>query len=378
MTAALSAAPERDISVGRRLCSTRKIRGPDHSDSEGSVLGFATCPDAVEIPDPPRIPGLSYRRFRDKTDVPVMAEIMRESRDADSYDFVETAEDVAQEVEHRHDWSPQKDLLFVDIENETVGFARCLKRTLADQTLVYEHQVNLIPKWRVHGLRRSMLRWSERRARESARGQRRDGTKVMEVDLTLVGSDLRLLVEEEGYRPVRHLYLMVRTDLDQVRLLPPPAGIDVRPVGPGDQLAAWRAAGDAFREEPTYDDESWSEDAFRVQKASGHTFQPDLWQIAWAGNEIVGGVFAWVDDAENEAYARTWGYTGVIFTRRDWRNRGLASALVTRAIHALRSRGVSEVALVVDADNPSGALRLYKKLGYRIHTQYARYRKPLD
>jgi len=86
----------------------------------------------------------------------------------------------------------------------------------------------------------------------------------------------------------------------------------------------------------------------------------------------------WIDRGENERYGRNWGYTQAVAVRREWRNRGLASALIARALRAVRDKGASEAALGVDSSNPSGALRLYEKLGYHVQTRYARYRKPLD
>ncbi|WP_262271459.1 GNAT family N-acetyltransferase [Microvirga yunnanensis] len=46
------------------------------------------------------------------------------------------------------------------------------------------------------------------------------------------------------------------------------------------------------------------------------------------------------------------------------RRQGLGSALLRQVFRILRERGASFVDLKVDADNPSGALRLYRSLGF--------------
>lgn len=46
------------------------------------------------------------------------------------------------------------------------------------------------------------------------------------------------------------------------------------------------------------------------------------------------------------------------------RRQGLGSALLHHAFRVFRERGAGEIALKVDADNPSGALRLYLSLGF--------------
>jgi ribosomal protein S18 acetylase RimI-like enzyme len=53
-----------------------------------------------------------------------------------------------------------------------------------------------------------------------------------------------------------------------------------------------------------------------------------------------------------------------------WRRRGLGSALLHEASRALRERAAPAIALKVDADNPSGALRLYRSLGFEEVESY--------
>lgn len=46
-----------------------------------------------------------------------------------------------------------------------------------------------------------------------------------------------------------------------------------------------------------------------------------------------------------------------------WRGRGIGTALLLFAFSVFRTRGAQWVSLKVQIDNPSGAIRLYKKLG---------------
>jgi ribosomal protein S18 acetylase RimI-like enzyme len=52
------------------------------------------------------------------------------------------------------------------------------------------------------------------------------------------------------------------------------------------------------------------------------------------------------------------------------RRRGLGSALLCHAAHTFRERGSAVIDLKVDADNPSGALHLYRSLGFREIESY--------
>ena len=52
------------------------------------------------------------------------------------------------------------------------------------------------------------------------------------------------------------------------------------------------------------------------------------------------------------------------------RRQGLGAALLSHAFRAFAERGVPSVDLKVDADNPSGALRLYRSLGFETVETY--------
>ena len=72
------------------------------------------------------------------------------------------------------------------------------------------------------------------------------------------------------------------------------------------------------------------------------------------------------------------GWLSSVFTRRPWRRRGLAAALISRSLALLRERGMTSAALGVDADNPSGALGLYESAGFAVHERFCAWRRPME
>jgi ribosomal protein S18 acetylase RimI-like enzyme len=103
----------------------------------------------------------------------------------------------------------------------------------------------------------------------------------------------------------------------------------------------------------------------------------DLWQVAWAGDEIAGMVRPYISEEENARLGVRRGWCENISTRAAWRGRGVASALISRALVALRDRGMTEAALGVDAQNETGALRLYEAMGFRPVVRAVEWRRPL-
>ena len=57
---------------------------------------------------------------------------------------------------------------------------------------------------------------------------------------------------------------------------------------------------------------------------------------------------------------------------------GIGGALIDRSFHLLAERGMDTAALGVDADNPSGALRLYEAVGFAVTEKMTAWRRPLE
>ena len=71
------------------------------------------------------------------------------------------------------------------------------------------------------------------------------------------------------------------------------------------------------------------------------------------------------------------GWVASLGVRRPWRKRGLGLALLRHSFHEFYRRGKRKVGLGVDAENLTGALRLYEKAGMRVHQTHDRYEKEI-
>jgi ribosomal protein S18 acetylase RimI-like enzyme len=183
------------------------------------------------------------------------------------------------------------------------------------------------------------------------------------------------LLVGEGYTPIRHFYNMVRPDLEDIPEAPMPEGLEVRPVELDHVEAICDASKEAFRDHWGYSEDieptvqEWLDDPLT---------DLSLWRVAWDGDQVAGMVLSYIDSNENAEYNRMRGWTENICVRRPWRRKGLARALIVRALEAVKERGMSEAALGVDTDNTSGALRLYESVGFRPVKRFSAYQKSLD
>jgi ribosomal protein S18 acetylase RimI-like enzyme len=98
-------------------------------------------------------------------------------------------------------------------------------------------------------------------------------------------------------------------------------------------------------------------------------FEPGLWFIAESSGEIVGCVLC--PNYEDEGWVRQ------LAVSRDWRRRGLGTALLRQAMSEFTRRGRKEIGLVVDSWNRTGAKELYERAGMTVAREHVRYEKTL-
>ncbi len=331
--------------------------------------------DEIRLPDAPVIAGLVFRHFRGESDYPPMLAVLAASCEADQDEFVRTLEDVVNTYTHLNNCDPYQDMVMVEVNDQLVGYSRTGWFKEEPGPYIHYHFFFLRPEWRGRGLERTLLLAMERRAAEVAASLPQDALHELSLEIQETQPALEALAQQAGYRPVRYFYEMVRPTLDDIPDLALPAGVEVRPVLPEHYRAIWEAADEAFRDHWGYAPQT--EENYQEWLA-GRLFQPELWQVAWAGEQVVGTVLNFIDEEQNRHYGRRRGYTETITVRRPWRKQGVARALIARSLHLLKAQGMTEAALGVDTENLSGALRLYEGMGFRPVKRTGAYRKPLE
>lgn len=327
--------------------------------------------DFRSAPAVPGLPGLHFRHFHDERDYAAIAALITASNVADGIDYVPTAETLRADYEPRSDIDPRRDFVLAEIDGRLVGFGEAA-RQLHDGVAIYWTFGSVLPAYRRRGIGRAILRANEARGREVAAGHddaggRAHGSWVNEHE---GGADA--LLTAEGYAPVRYGFSMIRPSLEDLPAATLPAGLEVRPVEAAHLRAIFDADNEAFRDHWGHREATDDDFASMVESPDLDT---SLWRVAWDGDEVAGCVMTWIWKAENETLGVRRGWLEHISVRRPWRKRGLATALIVSALTGLRGAGMSEAMLGVDAENLTGALGLYEKLGFRVKDRSTNYRK---
>lgn len=333
--------------------------------------------DAITLRDAPPMLGLAFRRFWGEADYPQMLRVLNGSKDADQIEDVDTLDELINNYTHLVNCDPYQDMLLVEVDGEVVGYSRVFWQVAADTGRLYSHLGFLLPEWRGQGIGRAMLHFNERRLREIAAAHPPDRPPFFQVYAGHAEVAKTHLLEREGYTPIRYLLEMVRLDLEDIPNCPMPPGLEVRPVRPEHYRAIWEADVEAFRDHWGYvrrteeDYQQWLNDDVE--------FQPEIWKVAWdaESGQVAGMVLGFIIEAQNAKYHRRRGWTENICVRRPWRRRGLAHALIAENLRELKARGMTEAALGVDAENLSGALAIYRSMGFLPVNRNTVYRKPL-
>jgi GNAT superfamily N-acetyltransferase len=330
----------------------------------------------LDLPDAPQIPGLAFRTYRGQEDIPSMVKVANASVKADLIDVVMSEDDARRDLDKPSNMDPFRDILIAEVEGEVIGYSSTSWRQKLSNTRIYVHYPHLLPSWRGKGIREAMLHYCERHIVERACRHPKNQTKYFEIFANSQPNDWKSILECEGYVPSWYVLELVRPNLEDIPDFPLPKGIEVRPVLPEHYRNVWEAAKEALHDENSYVEERNDDRAYKRQLES-RVFSPQLWQIAWDGDEVVGGVHNYVDEDENKAFGRKWGHTEKIFVRRPWRNRGIAKALIARSLRVVRDLGMEAATLDVDSDNPSGAYNLYESLGYERKEEFTFFRKSI-
>jgi mycothiol synthase len=179
----------------------------------------------------------------------------------------------------------------------------------------------------------------------------------------------RKLLESLGYGAVR-VFRELRIALDVPPAAPEwPGGLRIVAFDPERDGREFHAAQEeAFADHWEYtphDFESWSKEHLASVR-----FDSTLWCVVRAGVEIAAGTICTADTYGG-------GCVHVLFTRRPWRRRGVAKALLRESFRRFWERGEHSIGLGVDTANPTGAFRLYESAGMAATLGLVIYEKQL-
>ncbi|HEY42779.1 MAG TPA: GNAT family N-acetyltransferase [Anaerolineae bacterium] len=228
------------------------------------------------------------------------------------------------------------------------------------------------PHWECQGIGTALMIWAQRRVREVISRVPED-TRISLMAYSVSNHEpSKTLFESLHMKPVRHRWRMV-INLQSSPASPDwPRGIALRNYHhPQDAETVYRIEDEIFRDHWGYVQQPFESGYERwLHHATGRSdFDATLWKLAMDGKEVAGLLRCRPQgDLDPEM-----GWVSVLGVCRRWRGRGLGLALLQHAFSEFHRRGKKRVGLSVDAENTTGASRLYEKAGMYIEQQYTIY-----
>jgi GNAT superfamily N-acetyltransferase len=310
----------------------------------------------------PSIDGITWRMFRDG-DFDDITRLLNEDLEVGGHGTSSTVEDVQTNYQGDERLDEGRDILIAEAGGGVVGHVSVFTWKELTGSRILFHAGRVTPAWKSHGIGTGMLRWAQGRLAEMSGDA--DGDTITRT--TGVSAATTEFMTKNGYEVTEHEAILVRPNLDDIPDVPLPDGVEVRAVDEPDLRMIYEAEVEHFKDH-------WG--ASEEEPGWWESFQSDphrdmsMWQVAFAGDQVVGIVRPHIREAENEQMGRKRGYTEDISTNRDWRGRGVATALIARALEVQRDRGLEETALSVHVENPHGAYRLYESMGFQLHSRF--------
>lgn len=189
-------------------------------------------------------------------------------------------------------------------------------------------------------------------------------TRISEKNQTLLK-----LFASYGYK-TNLSFLIMELELDGTPDAPQwPEGICIRCFIPGqDEQATYLADEEASQDKGYHqplDFDAW----VKRMRLNNERFDPGLWFLACAGNELAGVALNLHHPESNT------GWIDHLSVRRPWRRKGIGKALLLYSFGEFHRRGIRRAKLSVDSRSLTNAPRLYERVGMKTVQQYHIYRK---
>ena len=303
------------------------------------------------------------------SDLATLCAIQNRAEAFDGVLRVTTIEELAENLDdERVVFATDTRVAYIAGSTEIAGYAYTYhlpSDVVAGRCYVFGH---VDPAWRGRGVGRALMAWGVARATEQLRAAGGDLARYVRVESFETMTSAHRLFERMGFTPIRWFEDLLRPLVDLPALTTPP-GVSIVPwpdeaEGRDEEIRTVKnlAFADHWGSAPANPDD------WRVM-VHGFGSRLDLSRVAVddATGQIIGHCLIRRFESDDVLLGRREGWIDSLGTLSAWRGRGVASALISAALHAFAADGLSHAAITVDSENPSGAARLYRSLGFELH-----------
>lgn len=316
---------------------------------------------------------LTVRPYRDD-DLEDIVELTNAADAVDRLHLGTTAEELRGRLHSPHSDPRQEVLVAQDRNKRIVAYARLELKSAPRQNRLYVHGA-VHPDWREQEVQRLLLErmWQKAQERRHSLGSKPAQFRTY---CAAHQENRTALFESFGLRPVRYSPHMVCHALDNLAEPSVPPGLQVRPYVRGrDDGSALETVNQAYADIMDYAPATLEE--LRHWTASP-SFREELSAVALDVQEVVGLSLCTVNEGRMRLVGRKDVYVDTLAVHPAYRRRGLGSALLLASLHSMKQAGMESATLDTDTDNPTEAIRLYERVGFRELWRWVTYSRNMQ
>lgn len=305
---------------------------------------------------------LTMRPYGGKTDLDAIAPFLRTCEAVDLPNEYPSVSDILMQFD-APSVDQQRDIrLWEDAEGQLIALAGLMIPAVGE-TVDGFLWFRVHPTEQLDSLYSDIIAWAEARMQE-VRQERCLAVKLL-AGAGAEQAERITFLERCGFRIERYFLTMVRSLSEPIPEPQLPDGFTLRPIQGEPDAQAWvELCNDTFIDHWNYHPDTI--EAFK-HKLKHPDFRPDLSVVAIAPD----GTWAAFCDCYIPKQGNQ-GWINLLGTRRGYRKQGLARSMLQAVMQQLKVEGVETAMLYVDAENPSGARRLYESVGFQTtHSQIA-------
>lgn len=309
---------------------------------------------------------LTTRSYGGESDLEAIAEMLRQCEESDRLDEWIFLSDLRQRFDAPSSNGIRDVQLWLDRE-ELVAIAQLSVPELGEAIDGFLW-FRVRPTARNQGIEGQILERARRRMREL--GSKSNSSLKLFTEARDRQKSRIALLESSGFVPCRYFYRMERSLLEPLEEAELPEGFKLRSVpelGGYQNRQLIRASVEMFNQ--TFIDH-WNHHQLTVEalqtELDNPNYREELDSIAVASDGTLAAFcYCFIHQENNYRCRRREGFISALGTRRGFRRQGLGRAMLLAGMQQLKAAGMEKALLGVDAENPSGATRLYESVGFR-------------
>jgi mycothiol synthase len=317
--------------------------------------------------------GIEIRNYQ-ATDLPALVDLINE---ADQFDQLERATTLAEQAFEMTwpNYHPETNCFLAWNNGDLVGYADVfLRKGSGDTESTFYSDGIVHPEWRHQGVGYRLMESLYHRAQERM-AEIDEGPVYFRASARDVEADRQALFESLGMERVRYFVNLARPIDNGLPPVAVPDGYRLRRFEPERDLeTVWQVDNLAFQDHWGFAGFPFEEFQHWVHEPH---FRPELWLLAEeeATGQVVGIGLNKIDPDWIAQTERQEGYVNTLGVLREHRQQGLGTALLAQSLRILRQAGMEAAHLHADAENLTGAVRIYERLGFKLRKTQVAYRK---